>query len=83
MPSRRALLAFALLASTPAFAQPPQPDPQAAPAPSSADQRLRALYERVWAWQREQDGRIEGRGPGALADHYPSVTPAAHQARLG
>lgn len=81
MPTSRAFLALALLAPTPAFAQtPPQPQSQAAPA--SADQRLRALYEAEWAWRREQEGRLEGGGPGSLADHYPSVTPAAQQARL-
>jgi uncharacterized protein (DUF885 family) len=69
-----------LLGSTPVFAQ--TPAPPAAAATQSADLRLRALYEAEWAWRREQDGRLEGGGPGALADHYPSVTPAAQQARL-
>ncbi|MGQ0661840.1 DUF885 domain-containing protein [Sphingosinicella sp.] len=85
MPARRALLLLALLATTPAFAQAPQPAqtmPQTAAAPTSADQRLRRLYEAEWAWRRQQDGRVEGRGPGALADHWPRVDPATQRERL-
>ncbi|MDQ8755002.1 DUF885 family protein [Sphingosinicella sp. LHD-64] len=76
---RLALAAFCLTAPLPALAQQPAP---AAPAPSSADARLKALYEAEWAWRREQEGTLPGQGPGALADHLPSVTPAANQERL-
>ncbi len=74
------LLAAFALAPSPAFAQPPATPAQAAP--SSADQRLRALYEAEWAWRREQEARLEGRGAGAMADHLPRVDPASQQARL-
>ncbi len=61
--------------------QPVAPAAAATPAPSSADQRLRRLYEAEWAWRREQDGRLQGSGQGALADHYPRVDPTSQQAR--
>jgi len=81
---RRTLLLISLLASAPGFAQTPPAAPAAAqtPAPSSADQRLRRLYEAEWTWRREQDGRLDGGGPGALADHYPRVDPASQRARM-
>ena len=72
------LLAALALAPATATAQPPA---QSATSPLSADQRLRTLYEAEWAWRREQDARMEGRGPGALADHLPRVDPASQQAR--
>jgi len=79
------LLTALALAPVPALAQPPaasaQPGSTSAAA-TSADQRLRALYEAEWAWRREQEARLEGRGPGALADHLPRVDPASQQARL-
>ncbi|MBX3562342.1 MAG: DUF885 family protein [Sphingomonas sp.] len=54
----------------------------AAATPSSAEQRLRQLYEAEWEWRREQEGRLRGDGPGAATDRLPSVTPEAYQARL-
>ncbi|MFN3946387.1 MAG: DUF885 domain-containing protein [Allosphingosinicella sp.] len=68
--------ALALPLAAPAFAQPP------APAESAADARLRALYEAEWAWRRGEFGRLGDHGPGALADRWPRVDPAAWQARL-
>ncbi len=79
-PFRLMLAALAVSAATPALAQ--QVSPQAATAPSSADQRLRQLYEAEWEWRREQEGRVRGDGPGAATDRLPSVTPEAYQARL-
>jgi uncharacterized protein (DUF885 family) len=76
---RLALAALCLAAPAAALAQ---LQPAAAPAPSSADARLKALYDAEWAWRREQEGTLPGQGPGALADHLMSVTPAAQQARL-
>jgi uncharacterized protein (DUF885 family) len=76
---RLALAAFCLAAPAAALAQ---QQPPAAPAASSADARLKALYDAEWTWRREQEGTLPGQGPGALADHLMSVTPAAWQARL-
>jgi uncharacterized protein (DUF885 family) len=82
MTLRRVPLLLALLALPPAAALAQQPPAPAQPAPTSADQRLRALYEAEWAWRREQEARLEGRGAGALADRLPRVDPASQQARL-
>ena len=75
-------LLFTALALSPIPALAQQPVAPAQAAPTSADQRLRALYEAEWAWRREQEARLEGRGAGALADHLPRVDPASQQARL-
>lgn len=82
--STRLLATAALCAAFPAaaLAQTPAAPAASAPAPTSADQRLRQLYEAEWEWRREQEGRLPGQGPGAAADHLPSVTPEAEQARL-
>ena len=79
--SRFLLIPLLLLAgAVPAAAQTP---PNAATAaPSAADERLRKLYNEEWAWRRKEFGRLEGTGPGSLADHLPRVSPAAQQARL-
>jgi uncharacterized protein (DUF885 family) len=55
------LLALSLLAGTasaaPALAQQAGPKPAAAaPAPGSADARLKALYEADWAWRKQEYG---------------------------
>ena len=80
MPLKPAFL-LAALALTPATAIAQAPA-QPATSPLHADLRLRALYEAEWAWRREQDARVEGRGPGALADHLPRVDPESQQRRL-
>ena len=49
---------------------------------SSADERLRNLYNAEWAWRQKERARVEGHGPGALADHLPKVDAATQQARL-
>lgn len=69
-------LAALVAPATPALAQ-QQPAAPAAAQAESADQRLRRLYEAEWAWRQEQFGQLEGRGPGARADHLPSMTAAA------
>ena len=71
----RLAVAAAMLPAVPALAQTPQP--ASATSPNAAEQRLRRLYEAEWAWRREQFAQTEGRGPGAAADHLPSVTPEA------
>ncbi len=69
---RAALLAaFLLLCATPAAA-----------AATPADQRLRALYEREWAWEQKAFGRLNGSSSGAYEAYLPRVTPAAQRARL-
>ena len=82
--STRLLAAAALCAAFPAaaLAQAPATPAASAPASARADQRLRQLYEVEWEWRRAQEGRLTGQGPGAAADHLPSVTPEAEQARL-
>ena len=86
MSIRSRLAAFAILSAclpVVAVAQAPaQPEAAATPAPSAADARLRALYEREWAWrlneyaQREVDGRSQS------TDRLPRVDPASQRARL-
>ena len=50
---------------------------------NAADARLRALYEREWAWRQQQNARIrDGEGEWAPADHLPDVTAEAQAARL-
>ncbi|MGE0179308.1 MAG: DUF885 family protein, partial [Sphingomonas sp.] len=80
-PARPLLTALALSVAAPALAQQPAAA-QPATAPSSADQRLRALYEREWAWRREQEARLPGEGRGAFADHFPRVDAGAQRERL-
>lgn len=47
-----------------------------------ADARLRALYEREWAWRREQFAGADEEDIQALpADHLPQVDPAAQEER--
>ena len=45
------------------------------PAPSSADDRLRALYTEEWNWRQQELGRGTG-------DRFPRVDAASQQARL-
>jgi len=83
--ARLTLAAFAALPAVSALAQSPAApvaQPAAAASPSAADQRLRALYEREWAWRREQEGRLAGEGRGALADRFPRVDAASQRTRL-
>ncbi|HEU4969848.1 DUF885 domain-containing protein [Sphingomonas sp.] len=56
-----------------------------APAPNSADARLRALYEREWTWRQHELGRVQDKSGRWIegADHLPRVdakTQAAHLA---
>ncbi len=79
---RLCLTAIALCMTFPGAALGQQPSATNASAPSSADQRLRQLYEAEWEWRRGQDGRVRGEGAGAAAGQLPNVTPAAYQERL-
>ncbi|UAK26497.1 DUF885 domain-containing protein [Sphingomonas nostoxanthinifaciens] len=74
--ARALLVTTCLLAATAVAAAP------AADAPGSADARLRALYEREWAW-RQAEGLRGGRGADdAGADHLPHVDAATQAAHL-
>lgn len=56
---------------------------QQAPAPSSADERLRALYTEEWNWRRKELGRGgDPSGDGGPSDRFASVSAASQQARL-
>ncbi|WP_347302627.1 DUF885 family protein [Croceibacterium sp. TMG7-5b_MA50] len=78
LPLRFLLAALALtvpLAAIPAAAQ-------QEPATASADERLRALYEREWTWRQQQFARIDdGANGDAPADHLPRVDPGAQAER--
>ncbi len=65
-----------LLSAAPAQAQNVQA------AASSADERLRNLYNAEWEWREKDQARVEGFGPGAFADHLPRVDAASQKARL-
>ncbi|WP_256364916.1 DUF885 family protein [Rhodanobacter sp. 115] len=57
------------------------PAPTNAP-PNEAGARLRALYEREWAWRREQFAGFDDEdGEGAPADHLPRVDAATQSQR--
>jgi uncharacterized protein (DUF885 family) len=57
--------------------------PQSTPSVNDADARLRALYEREWAWRQEQNARVLDEDEDwTSADRLPDVTPEAHAARL-
>jgi uncharacterized protein (DUF885 family) len=57
--------------------------PPTRPPEVDADQRLRALYEREWAWRQRQNARVRDRdGEWVPADHLPDVTADAFAARL-
>jgi uncharacterized protein (DUF885 family) len=79
---RSLAVALAMAAATAVSAQTPPAAGETA-APSSADARLKALYEREWAW-REQEGLRGRRGAGGDGgpDHLPSVAPATQARRL-
>jgi uncharacterized protein (DUF885 family) len=78
---RTLILSAALVLPWPASAQPPATPAAQAPA-GSADARLRALYEREWAWRQQQGLRgnrgSEDGGPASL----PKVDAATQKARL-
>ncbi len=79
------LLAAPLLAGVPAaFAQTTPAPNAAAPAPaaSSADARLRALYEREWAWRLNEYAQSEVDGRSQSSDRLPRVDAASQRARL-
>ncbi|WP_420142505.1 DUF885 domain-containing protein [Sphingomonas sp.] len=70
-----------ILGSAPALpAQTPPPAPAAAP--GSADARLKALYEREWAWRQEEGLRGRRSSGDEAPDHLPSVAPATQARRL-
>ena len=53
------------------------------PADLSADERLRDLYEREWAWQQAQSAQVrDENGRWVDADHLPAVDPASQAVRL-
>jgi uncharacterized protein (DUF885 family) len=74
-------LFLASLAATTAICAPAVAQAQQS-APSSADQRLRDLYNAEWQWRLEQSARLEGTGAESLDDHLPRVDAATQQARL-
>ncbi len=89
MSPRLRLAALTILAaSAPAttFAQTPTQAPAqpaaASPAPSAADVRLRALYEREWAWRLNEYAQREVDGRSQATDRLPRVDPASQRARL-
>ncbi len=48
-----------------------------------ADDRLKALYEREWAWRQEQEAQIRDEDDDWTdADHWPDVSAAAYAERL-
>ncbi|PPJ42870.1 DUF885 domain-containing protein [Pseudoxanthomonas sp. KAs_5_3] len=52
-------------------------------APSDADQRFQALYEKEWKWRQEQTGQAdEDTDTSGDKTRLPDVGAAAHQARL-
>jgi uncharacterized protein (DUF885 family) len=56
---------------------------QPAPAPSSADERLRALYTEEWNWRRKELGRGgDAPGDGGTSDRFASVSAESQRARL-
>jgi uncharacterized protein (DUF885 family) len=74
LPSVARTLAVVLLLATPALAA----DTPAGP----ADAKLKALYEREWAW-RQQEGLRGNRGADEVGlDHLPKVDPATQAAHL-
>lgn len=50
------------------------PAPAAAQVPTTADERLRALYTAEWTWRQKEMGRD--------SDHFPRVDAATQEARL-
>ena len=76
-------LALALLlaaAALPAAAQQPAPVP--APAPTSADQRLKVLYEAYAEWSAKEFGYFENaKGESEQAGYLPKVDPASNLRR--
>ncbi len=72
------LSAAAAAATVPVHAQPP-----AAQAPTSADARLKHLYEAYWQWQLEERGSIpDGEGGYTSGTRLARVDPASQQRRL-
>ncbi|MBU3078535.1 DUF885 domain-containing protein [Sphingomonas quercus] len=66
------LAATAAAAASPSLAQ-----------PGGADARLRALYEKEWAWRQQELARATGDdGFSASGDHLPRVDAASQEARL-
>ncbi|MEE4279398.1 MAG: DUF885 family protein [Halieaceae bacterium] len=58
-------------------------DSATANAPTSADERLRDLYEREWAWRQQEEGRErDANGEWVAAARLPDVSAAANARRL-
>lgn len=75
------MLAVPLLLATGAVTA-PAPAHTPAVSASSADQRLRDLYNAEWQWRLRDSARLPGTGPGSLADRLPRVDARSQQARL-
>jgi len=57
--------------------------PANADSENPADARLKALYEREWAWRQAEEAQIRDEDDDWVdADHWPDVTPAAYAERL-
>jgi uncharacterized protein (DUF885 family) len=70
------LLSLVPLSSTPAFAQ-------ATVTASAADARLKALYEKEWAWRQNEFARVaDDDSWSASGDHLPRLDAATQQRRL-
>ena len=71
-------LAGFVLALGAAGSAPAAPAPKAAAhAPSGADTRFKALYEKEWTWREAEFPGSSG-GDAPIADHLPRVDPASH-----
>ena len=75
------MLAIPLLLATAGAAVPAAAQTSAVSA-SSADQRLRDLYNAEWQWRLKDSARLAGTGSGPLADRFPRVDAGSQQARL-
>lgn len=75
-------LAALALASSPAMAG-ATAAPVLVTAPTAADARFKALYEKEWAWREAQFGDTEDDGKAVIStDHLPRVDAAAQAERL-
>ena len=82
-PLHAPLIALALLCGSAPAALSAQTDTPTAPAPTSADLKLRALYDAEWTWRQQELARVaEGDRWEATNDHFPSVSAASQARRL-
>ena len=54
----------------------------AAATPTSADARLKAVYDAEWTWRQQQEGRVKIGEEWVAGDHFPDISPAAQETRL-